>query len=59
MLVLKIIGIVALILAIFFVVTFIIYFFNLDMKLAAALQPVLTRLYDRGVHKRQQKKQTD
>ncbi|MBO4997456.1 MAG: hypothetical protein J6D02_05605 [Lachnospira sp.] len=55
MIVLKIIGIAVIVLAVFFVVTFIIYFFNLDMKLAAGLQPVLTKLYDRGEQKRQQK----
>jgi len=31
----------------FFAVTFIIYFFNLDMKLTSAMEPFLTRHYDR------------
>lgn len=31
----------------FFAVTFAAYFFNLDMKLTAAMEPVLTYFYDR------------
>ena len=31
----------------FFAVTFAIYFFNLDMKLTAALQPLFEKWYDR------------
>ena len=31
----------------FFVVTFTVYFFNLDMKLTAAIEPFLLRHYDR------------
>ena len=31
----------------FFVVTFTIYFFNLDMKLLSAFEPILLRHYDR------------
>lgn len=30
----------------FFVVTFIIYFFNLDMKAAAKITPLLEKFYD-------------
>ncbi|MBQ0070825.1 MAG: hypothetical protein KBS81_03065 [Spirochaetales bacterium] len=30
-----------------FVLTFIIYFFNLDMKLTAALQPLFEKHYDK------------
>jgi len=30
----------------FFVVTFTVYFFNLDMKLTAALSPFIEKLYD-------------
>lgn len=55
MIVLKILGITVIVLIILFVLTFTIYFFNLDMKLAASLQPLLTKLYDRGERKRQQK----
>lgn len=31
----------------FFVVTFIVYFFNLDMKLTAAIEPYLEKWHDR------------
>ena len=31
----------------FFVVTFTVYFFNLDMKLTAAIEPLLLKHYDR------------
>ena len=35
------------ILAILFVLNFTVYFFNLDMKLTAALQPLFEKWYDR------------
>ena len=47
MIILKILGIVARIAVIFFVVTFTIYFFNLDMKLTAALEPLFLKHYDK------------
>ena len=31
----------------FFVVTFAAYFFNLDMKLTSAMEPILMKFYDR------------
>ncbi|MBQ8067474.1 MAG: hypothetical protein IJ201_03880 [Solobacterium sp.] len=31
----------------FFVITFIVYFFNLDMKLTAALEPTIQKLQER------------
>ncbi len=31
----------------FFAVTFAVYYFNLDMKLTAAMEPVLNYFYDR------------
>ncbi len=31
----------------FFVITFIVYFFNLDMKLTSAMAPLLDKIYDR------------
>jgi len=34
----------------FFVVTFIVYFFNLDMKATAMLEPILEKWYDRLEH---------
>lgn len=47
MIILKILGIAALIAVIFFVVTFTVYFFNLDMKLTAALEPIFLKHYDK------------
>lgn len=44
---LKIIGIILLIFIILFVLSLIIYFFNLDMKAASLLVPFMTKLYDR------------
>ena len=37
----------------FFGVTFIVYFFNLDMKLTAAMEPVLFWFYDNKVKRDQ------
>lgn len=31
----------------FFAVTFTVYFFNLDMKLTAAIEPILVKHYDK------------
>ena len=36
-----------LILVSFITVTFVVYFFNLDMKLTAAMEPILFKFYDR------------
>ncbi len=36
----------------FFVLTFTVYFFNLDMKLMAALEPVLDKIYDKRKRER-------
>ena len=47
MIILKILGIAALIVVIFFLVTFTVYFFNLDMKLTAALEPLFLKHYDK------------
>ncbi len=44
---LKILMIVAIVLVAFFVLTFIVYFFNLDMKLTSALEPLLEKHYDK------------
>lgn len=38
-----------------FLLSFIVYFFNLDMKLAAAMIPVMNKIYDRGKAKREKK----
>ena len=47
MIFLRILGIAALIAVIFFAVTFTVYFFNLDMKLTAALEPLFLKHYDK------------
>ena len=47
MIILKILCIAALVVVIFFVVTFTVYFFNLDMKLTAALEPLFLKHYDK------------
>jgi len=44
---LKLLGKLLLILLGFFVVTFTVYIFNLDMKLTAMIEPFLLRHYDR------------
>ena len=47
MIVLKILGIVAIVVAALFVLTFLAYFFNLDMKLTAAIEPLMLKHYDK------------
>lgn len=46
MLALKILIIILIIVFAFFLITFGIYMFNLDMKMAAALTPVMNKIYD-------------
>uniref|UniRef100_UPI003FF07ED5 hypothetical protein n=1 Tax=Lachnospira sp. TaxID=2049031 RepID=UPI003FF07ED5 len=60
MIILKIVAITAIVLIILFVLTLIIYFFNLDMKFAACLIKPLTAYYNwsgnrRKKHKEKQK----
>ena len=43
----KVISTVLIVVAALFVVTFTVYFFNLDMKLTAAIEPLLLKHYDR------------
>ena len=43
----NIISTVLIVVAALFVVTFTVYFFNLDMKLTAAIEPLLLKHYDR------------
>ncbi len=38
-----------------FVLSLVVYFLNLDMKLAAAMIPVMNKIYDRGRAKRGKK----
>ena len=48
MIILKIIGIVAIVIAVLFILSLFIYFFNLDMKfLSSCVEPILLRHYDR------------
>lgn len=44
---LNVIIIIAIVLAALFVLSFIVYFFNLDMKLLAAFEPILLKHYDK------------
>ena len=47
MIILKILGIAAIVVAALFVLTFVVYFFNLDMKLTAAIEPLMLKHYDK------------
>lgn len=38
-----------------FLLSLVVYFFNLDMKLASAMIPVMNKIYDRGKAKREKK----
>ena len=44
---LHILLVLAIIIVVFFVLTFIVYFFNLDMKLLAHLEPLFNKHYDK------------
>ena len=59
MIVLKILGIVFAVLIAFFVLTFVIYFFNLDMKLMALLIKPMTKYYDWSKARRDAKKRRE
>lgn len=43
---LNIVLIVAIVFASLFVLSFVVYFFNLDMKMTTALEPLLQKIYD-------------
>lgn len=45
--ILRVISIIAIVIACFFVLTFTVYFFNLDMKLMAAMEPIFLKHYDK------------
>lgn len=45
--ILKVLLIVAIVIAVLFVLSLIVYFFNLDMKLTSAIQPLLEKHYDK------------
>ncbi len=44
---LKVISIIAIVLVALFLLTLVVYFFNLDMKIASKMQPLLNKWYDR------------
>ena len=44
---LHVLKVIAIVLVAFFAVTFTVYFFNLDMKLTAAIEPRLLKQYDK------------
>ena len=44
---LKVLLIIAIVLVALFVLSLIVYFFNLDMKLTSALEPLLAKHYDK------------
>ena len=47
MIILKIIGIIAIVIAVLFVLTFTMYMFNLDMKMMTKLKPLFDKHYDK------------
>lgn len=51
-LILKILLIAVLVVLALFVLTFVIYFFNLDMKMMAMVEPLLDKLYDKRKRQR-------
>lgn len=55
MIALKIILIILAVIFVLFLLSLLIYFFNLDMKFAAAMTPVMNRYYDWQKHKRKRK----
>ncbi|MCM1090322.1 MAG: hypothetical protein NC092_06830 [Butyrivibrio sp.] len=56
MMVLKVLIIVGIVFVALFVLSLIIYFFNLDMKAAAAIMPVFSKHYDRVDRKKKRQK---
>lgn len=59
MIVLKIILIILAVIFALFLLSLAIYFFNLDMKFAAAMTPVMNKYYDWQKRKREQSKVKD
>ncbi len=53
MIALKIILIILAVIFILFLLSLVVYFFNLDMKLAAAMTPVMNKFYDWQKHRRE------
>ena len=59
MIVLKVLAIIAIVLVALFLLTLVIYFFNLDMKFAAALIKPLTAYYNWSRREAKKKKEQD
>lgn len=59
MIVLKVLAIIAIVLVALFLLTLVIYFFNLDMKLAASLIKPLTAYYNWSKNRREAKKKKE
>ena len=59
MIVLKVLAIVAIVLVALFLLTLVIYFFNLDMKFAAVLIKPLTAYYNWSKNRREVKKKKE
>ena len=59
MIVLKVLAIIAIVLVVLFFLTLVIYFFNLDMKFAAALIKPLTAYYNWSKNRREAKKKKE
>ena len=55
MIALKIILIILAVLFVLFLLSLVIYFFNLDMKFAAAMTPVMNKYYDWQKYRREKK----
>ena len=59
MIVLKVLAIIAIVLVALFLLTLVIYFFNLDMKFAAVLIKPLTAYYNWSTNRREVKKKKE
>lgn len=59
MIVLKVLAIIAIVLVALFLLTLVIYFFNLDMKFAASLIKPLTAYYNWSKNRREAKKKKE
>ena len=51
----KVLVIILIVFAVLFLLSLVVYLCNLDMKLAAAMIPVMEKIYDRGKVKREKK----
>lgn len=51
----KVLLIILIVFVCLFLLSLVVYFFNLDMKAAAAMIPVMNKIYDRGKAKREKR----